>query len=150
MLTQVKPAFQLKDMKLFRQQCYIDGQWVDADDKSTLAVNNPADGLQIGTIPKMGAAETKRAIEAANAAWPAWRAKTSKERATVLRKWFDLMMANQDDLAILMTTEQGKPLAESKGEIAYGASFIEWFAEEGKRIYGDVIPQHQADKRIAF
>ncbi|HEX3171077.1 MAG TPA: NADP-dependent succinate-semialdehyde dehydrogenase [Burkholderiales bacterium] len=148
MLTQVKPAFQLKDMKLFRQQCYIDGQWVDADDKSTLAVNNPADGLQIGTIPKMGAAETKRAIEAANAAWPAWRAKTSKERATVLRKWFDLMMANQDDLAILMTTEQGKPLAESKGEIAYGASFIEWFAEEGKRIYGDVIPQHQADKRI--
>jgi len=148
MLTQVKPAFQLKDMKLFRQQCYIDGQWVDADDKSTLAVNNPADGLQIGTVPKMGAAETKRAIEAANAAWPAWRAKTSKERANVLRKWFDLMMANQDDLAVLMTTEQGKPLAESKGEIAYGASFIEWFAEEGKRIYGDVIPQHQADKRI--
>jgi len=96
----------------------------------------------------MGAAETKRAIEAANAAWPAWSAKTSKERATVLRKWFDLMMANQDDLAVLMTTEQGKPLAESKGEIAYGASFIEWFAEEGKRIYGDVIPQHQADKRI--
>jgi succinate-semialdehyde dehydrogenase/glutarate-semialdehyde dehydrogenase len=148
MLTQVKPAFQLKDMKLFRQQCYIDGKWVDADDKSTLAVNNPADGLQIGTVPKMGTAETKRAIEAANAAWPAWRAKTSKERAAVLRKWFDLMMANQDDLAVLMTTEQGKPLAESKGEIAYGASFIEWFAEEGKRIYGDVIPQHQADKRI--
>ena len=103
---------------------------------------------KFGTVPKMGAAETKRAIEAANAAWPAWRAKTSKERATVLRKWFDLMMANQDDLAVLMTTEQGKPLAESKGEIAYGASFIEWFAEEGKRIYGDVIPQHQADKRI--
>jgi succinate-semialdehyde dehydrogenase/glutarate-semialdehyde dehydrogenase len=121
---------------------------VDADDKTTLAVNNPADGLQIGTVPKMGAAEAKRAIEAANAAWPAWRAKTAKERATVLRKWFDLMMANQDDLAVLMTTEQGKPLAESKGEIAYGASFIEWFAEEGKRIYGDVIPQHQADKRI--
>jgi succinate-semialdehyde dehydrogenase/glutarate-semialdehyde dehydrogenase len=148
MLTKVKPAFQLKDMTLFRQQCYIDGAWVDADDKTTLAVNNPADGLQIGTVPKMGAAETKRAIEAANAAWPAWRAKTAKERATVLRKWFDLMMANQDDLAVLMTTEQGKPLAESKGEIGYGASFIEWFAEEGKRIYGDVIPQHQADKRI--
>ena len=148
MLTKVKPAFQLKDMSLFRQQCYIDGQWVDADDKTTLAVNNPADGLQIGTVPKMGAAETRRAIEAANAAWPAWRAKTAKERATILRKWFDLMMANQDDLAVLMTTEQGKPLAESKGEIAYGASFIEWFAEEGKRIYGDVIPQHQADKRI--
>ena len=148
MLTQVKPALQLKDMKLFRQQCYIDGQWADADDKSTLPVNNPADGAEIGTIPKMGAAETRRAIAAANAAWPAWRAKTAKERATVLRKWFDLMMANQDDLAVLMTTEQGKPLAESKGEIAYGASFIEWFAEEGKRIYGDVIPQHQADKRI--
>ncbi len=148
MLTKVKPALQLKDMSLFRQQCYIDGQWVDADDGTTLAVNNPADGLQIGTVPKMGAAETKRAIEAANAAWPAWRAKTAKERATVLRKWFDLMMANQDDLAVLMTTEQGKPLAESKGEIGYGASFIEWFAEEGKRIYGDVIPQHQADKRI--
>jgi succinate-semialdehyde dehydrogenase/glutarate-semialdehyde dehydrogenase len=148
MLTKVKPALQLKDMSLFRQQCYIDGQWVDADDKSTLAVNNPADGLQIGTVPKMGAAETRRAIEAANAAWPAWRAKTAKERATILRKWFDLMMANQDDLAVLMTVEQGKPLAESKGEIAYGASFIEWFAEEGRRIYGDVIPQHQADKRI--
>ncbi|MEO7726633.1 MAG: NADP-dependent succinate-semialdehyde dehydrogenase, partial [Burkholderiales bacterium] len=106
------------------------------------------DGMQIGTVPKMGAAETRRAIEAANAAWPAWRARTAKERSIILRKWFDLMMANQDDLAILMTTEQGKPLAESKGEIAYGASFIEWFAEEGKRIYGDVIPQHQADKRI--
>ena len=148
MLTQVKPAFQLKDMSLFRQQCYIDGQWVDADDKTTLAVNNPADGLQIGTVPKMGAAETRRAIEAANAALPAWRAKLAKERSAILRKWFDLMMANQDDLAILMTVEQGKPLAEAKGEIAYGASFIEWFAEEGKRIYGDIIPQHQPDKRI--
>src|SRR4051812_2319468 len=148
MLTKVKPAFQLKDMNLFRQQCYIDGAWVDADDKSTLAVNNPADGLQIGTVPKMGAAETKRAIDAANAALPAWRAKTAKERSAILRKWFELMMANTDDLARLMTLEQGKPLAESKGEIAYGASFIEWFAEEAKRIYGDVIPQHQSDKRI--
>ncbi len=148
MLTKVKPALQLKDMTLFRQQCYIDGLWVDADDKSTLAVNNPADAMQIGTVPKMGAAETRRAIEAANAAWPAWRAKTAKERAVILRKWFDLMMANQEDLAVLMTTEQGKPLAESRGEVAYGASFIEWFAEEGKRIYGDVIPQHQADKRL--
>ncbi len=148
MLTKVKPALQLKDMTLFRQQCYIDGLWVDADDQSTLAVTNPADGLQIGTVPKMGAAETRRAIDAANAALPAWRAKLAKERSVILRKWFDLILANQDDLAVLMTVEQGKPLVESKGEIAYGASFIEWFAEEGKRIYGDTIPQHQADKRI--
>jgi succinate-semialdehyde dehydrogenase/glutarate-semialdehyde dehydrogenase len=148
MLTKVKPALQLKDPRLFRQQCYIDGKWADADDRATLAVNNPADGLQVGTVPKMGAAETRRAIEAANAAWPAWRGKLAKERAAILRKWYDLIMANQQDLAVLMTTEQGKPLAESKGEIAYGASFIEWFAEEGKRIYGDTIPQHQADKRI--
>ena len=148
MLTKVKPALQLKDMTLFRQQCYIDGLWVDADDQSTLAVTNPADGLQIGTVPKMGAAETRRAIDAANAALPAWRAKLAKERSVILRKWFDLILANQDDLAVLMTVEQGKPLVESKGEIVYGASFIEWFAEEGKRIYGDTIPQHQADKRI--
>jgi succinate-semialdehyde dehydrogenase/glutarate-semialdehyde dehydrogenase len=148
MLQKVKPAIQLKDMGLFRQQCYIDGQWVDADDKSTLAVYNPADGQQIGTVPGMGAAETRRAIEAANAAWPAWRAKTAKERAAMLRKWFDLMMANQEDLAVLMTVEQGKPLTESRGEIAYGASFIEWFAEEGKRVYGDTIPAQAADRRI--
>ena len=148
MLQKVKPALQLKDMSLFRQQCYIDGRWVDADDKSTLAVYNPADGQQIGTVPNMGAAETRRAIETANAAWPAWRAKSAKERAAILRKWFDLMMANQEDLAILMTVEQGKPLAESKGEIAYGASFIEWFAEEGKRVYGDTIPAQSPDKRI--
>ena len=144
-------------MSLFRQQCYIDGAWVDADDKATLPVYNPADGQQIGTVPKMGVAETRRAIEAANAAFPAWRAKTAKERAAILRKWFDLMMANQEDLAILMTVEQGKPLAESRGEIAYGASFIEWFAEEGKRVYGDTIPaqaptahrRHQAaDRRV--
>ncbi len=148
MLQKVKPSFQLKDMSLFRQQCYIDGTWVDADDKSTLAVNNPADGVPVGTVPKMGAAETRRAIEAANAAWPAWRAKTAKERSVILRKWFDLMMANQEDLAILMTVEQGKPLAESRGEIAYGASFIEWFAEEAKRVYGDTIPAPMADRRI--
>src|SRR5688572_18325586 len=148
MLTKVKPALQLQDMSLFRQQCYIDGKWIDADSNATLAVYNPADGVQVGTVPNLGTAETRRAIEAANAAWPAWRAKTAKERAAVLRKWFDLMMTHQEDLAVLMTTEQGKPLAESRGEIAYGASFIEWFAEEGKRIYGDVIPQHQADKRI--
>jgi len=148
MLQKVKPAVQLKNMGLFRQQCYIDGQWVDADDKSTLAVYNPADGQQIGTVPGMGAAETRRAIEAAHAAWPAWRAKTAKERAALLRKWFELMMASQEDLAVLMTVEQGKPLAESRGEIAYGASFIEWFAEEGKRIYGDTIPAQAADRRI--
>ena len=148
MLQKVKPAVQLKDMGLFRQQCYIDGAWVDADNKSTLAVSNPADGVQIGTVPNMGAAETRRAIEAANAAWPAWRAKSAKERAAILRKWYDLMMASQEDLAILMTVEQGKPLAESRGEVAYGASFIEWFAEEGKRIYGDTIPAQSPDKRI--
>ena len=148
MLQKVKPSFQLKDMSLFRQQCYINGEWVDADDKATMAVHNPADGVQVGTVPKMGAAETRRAIETANAAWPAWRAKTAKERSAILRKWYDLMMANQEDLAILMTVEQGKPLAESRGEIAYGASFIEWFAEEAKRVYGDTIPAQWPDRRI--
>jgi succinate-semialdehyde dehydrogenase/glutarate-semialdehyde dehydrogenase len=148
MLQKVKPAFQLKDLSLFRQQCYINGEWVDADSKATLAVHNPADGQQLGTVPNMGAAETRRAIEAANAAWPAWRAKTAKERAACLRKWHDLMLANQEDLAVLMTVEQGKPLAESRGEIAYGASFIEWFAEEAKRVYGDTIPAPVADRRI--
>ena len=142
------PALNLKDPKLFREQCYIDGAWVAADSKKTFPVDNPATGETIGNVPDMGAAETKRAIEAADKAWPAWRAKTAKERAAILRKWFDLMMANQDDLALILTTEQGKPLAEAKGEIAYGASFVEWFAEEAKRVYGDVIPQHQADKRI--
>ncbi|MBI4206416.1 MAG: NADP-dependent succinate-semialdehyde dehydrogenase [Betaproteobacteria bacterium] len=148
MLQKVKPAFQLKDMSLFRQQCYINGEWVDADNKATLAVHNPADGQQLGTVPNLTAAETRRAIEGAHAAWPAWRAKTAKERAGILRKWHDLMMANQEDLAILMTVEQCKPLAESRGEIAYGASFIEWFAEEGKRIYGDTIPSPTADRRF--
>jgi succinate-semialdehyde dehydrogenase/glutarate-semialdehyde dehydrogenase len=138
----------LKDPSLFRQQCYIDGQWLDADSGKSVAVNNPATGETLGTIPNMGTAETKRAIEAANAAWPAWRKKTAKERAVILRKLFNLMLENQDDLAILMTAEQGKPLAESKGEVAYSASFIEWFAEEGKRTYGDVIPTWANDKRI--
>ena len=139
---------ELKDSMLFRQQCYIDGAWLDAEDKSTIAVNNPADGALLGTVPRMGVAETRRAIAAANAAFPAWRARTAKERSVILRRWFELMLANQEDLAQLMTAEQGKPLTESRGEIAYAASFIEWFAEEGKRIYGDTIPQHQADKRI--
>tara|TARA_A100001037_G_scaffold303470_1_gene337566 strand:- start:11772 stop:13226 length:1455 start_codon:yes stop_codon:yes gene_type:complete len=138
----------LKDSSLFRQQCYINGAWVDADDGGTIEVDNPVDNSIVGTIPKMGANETRRAIDAANEALPEWRARTGKERANILRKWFDLVMENQEDLAVLMTTEQGKPLAESMGEIVYGASFIEWFAEEAKRIYGDTIPQHQHDKRI--
>ncbi|HXZ53138.1 MAG TPA: NADP-dependent succinate-semialdehyde dehydrogenase [Burkholderiales bacterium] len=142
------PALDLKDPKLFREQCYIDGAWVAADSKKTFPVDNPATGETIGVVPDAGAAETRRAIEAADKAWPAWRAKTAKERAAILRKWFDLMMANQDDLGLILTTEQGKPLAEAQGEIAYGASFVEWFAEEAKRVYGDVIPPHQADKRI--
>jgi len=140
--------FTLKDPSLFRQQCYINGQWVDADSGETINVTNPATGEIIGTIPKMGASETRRAIEAANAAYPAWRARTAGERAAILRRWYELLLENQEDLAVLMTAEQGKPLAESKGEIVYAASFIEWFAEEGKRIYGDTIPPHQRDKRI--
>jgi len=138
----------LKDSSLFRQQCYINGAWMDADDGSTIEVDNPVDNSIVGTIPRMGANETRRAIDAANEAYPEWRARTAKERANILRKWFNLVMENQEDLAVLMTTEQGKPLAESMGEIVYGASFIEWFAEEAKRIYGDTIPQHQHDKRI--
>jgi succinate-semialdehyde dehydrogenase/glutarate-semialdehyde dehydrogenase len=141
-------ALNLKDPSLFRQQCYVDGRWMDADSGKTIPVNNPATGEILGTIPNMGAAETHRAIEAANAAMPAWRAKTAKERSVILRKWFDLMMANQEDLAKILTAEQGKPLTEARTEIAYGASFVEWFAEEAKRIYGDTIPGHQADKRI--
>src|SRR3982750_2088169 len=136
----------LKDGKLFREQCYLDGQWVGA--AKTQSVVNPATGGILGTVPDLGAAETKRAIEAAERALPEWRRKTAKERAVVLRKWFDLMMANQEDLAQLMTAEQGKPLAESRGEVAYAASFLEWFGEEAKRVYGDTIPGHQADKRI--
>ena len=139
---------QLNDAKLFRQQAYIDGSWVDADSGQTIKVNNPATNEIIGSVPKMGAAETRRAIEAADKALPAWRALTAKERANKLRRWFELMIENQDDLARLMTIEQGKPLAEAKGEIAYAASFLEWFGEEAKRIYGDTIPGHQPDKRI--
>jgi succinate-semialdehyde dehydrogenase/glutarate-semialdehyde dehydrogenase len=141
-------SLSLKDPKLLRQQCYIDGQWVDADGGKTLAVTNPATGEVLGSVPNMGAAETRRAIEAANAAWPAWRARLAKERSAILRKWADLMIANQEDLAIIMTAEQGKPLTESRGEIVYAASFIEWFAEEARRVYGDTIPGHQPDKRI--
>jgi len=139
---------QLKDNKLLRQQCYIDGEWRDAAGGATLDVINPATQKKLGTVPRMGTVETRAAIEAAHAALPAWARKTAKERAVILRRWHDLMMANQDDLGTLMTAEQGKPLAEAKGEVAYAASFIEWFAEEGKRLYGDVIPGHQPDKRI--
>ncbi|MEQ8666932.1 MAG: NADP-dependent succinate-semialdehyde dehydrogenase [Rhodospirillales bacterium] len=138
----------LNDKSLFRQQCYIDGEWVDADSGETFDVLNPATGKKLGTVPKMGAKETRRAIKAADKSWAGWRSLLAKERAAILRKWFNLMMENAEDLAVLMTAEQGKPLAEAKGEIAYAASFIEWFAEEGKRIYGDVIPPHGADKRI--
>jgi succinate-semialdehyde dehydrogenase / glutarate-semialdehyde dehydrogenase len=139
---------QLQDSRLFREQCFIDGSWVGADGGGTLSVHNPATAEPLGAIPNMGTGETRRAIAAAAAALPSWAARTAKERAVIMRRWFDLMLANQDDLAMLMTAEQGKPLAEAKGEIAYAASFIEWFAEEGKRLYGDIIPGHQADKRI--
>jgi succinate-semialdehyde dehydrogenase/glutarate-semialdehyde dehydrogenase len=138
----------LKDPTLLRQKCYINGSWIDADNGVVIDVTNPATGEILATIPRMGTNETRRAIEGAGDALPGWRAKTAKERATVLRRWFDLMMANQEDLAIIMTAEQGKPMAESRGEIAYAASFIEWFAEEGKRVYGDTIPGHAPDKRI--
>jgi succinate-semialdehyde dehydrogenase/glutarate-semialdehyde dehydrogenase len=138
----------LKDATLLRQQCYLNGEWHDADSKTTFDVTNPATGEVIGHVPKMGAAETRRAIDAANAAWPAWRKKTAKERAAIMRRWFDLMIQNQDDLAVLMTVEQGKSLAESRGEVIYGASFVEWFAEEGKRVYGDTIPQPTNDRRL--
>jgi len=139
---------QLKDSTLFRQQALIDGVWSDADNGQTLAVTNPATGAALGTVPKMGAVETRRAIEAANHALPGWRALTAKKRASLLRRWFELMLQHQDDLARLMTLEQGKPLAEARGEIIYAASFIEWFAEEARRIYGDTIPGHQPDKRL--
>ena len=138
----------LNNPSLLKQQCYLNGQWLSADSGKTIDVTNPATGEVLGTIPKMGTAETRRAIEAADAAWPTWRVKTAKERAVILRRWFELMLENQEDLAIIMTAEQGKPLAESRGEISYAASFIEWFAEEGKRLYGDTIPAHAADKRI--
>ena len=138
----------LKDPTLLRTQAFLNGEWVNADNRAAHDVLNPATLEKLGTVPAMGAAETRRAIEAAAAAFPAWAAKTAKDRGTILRRWFDLMMANQDDLAIIMTAEQGKPLAESKGEIAYAAAFIDWFAEEGKRLYGDVIPTHQSDKRL--
>ncbi len=138
----------LKDQSLFRQQCYINGEWVDADDGGTLDVTNPSSGSVIGTVPKLGAAETARAIDAAEAAFQSWRKQTAKQRAVCLKRLAELMLENEEDLAKLMTIEQGKPLVESRGEVAYAASFFEWFAEEGKRVYGDVIPHHLPDRRI--
>src|SRR5688572_988849 len=138
----------LRDPTLWKERCFIGGEWHAADSGLATAVRNPANGELLGSVPRMGAAETRRAIDAAHAAMGPWAKKTAAERARLMRRWFDLMMANQEDLAVIMTAEQGKPLAESRGEIAYAASFIEWFAEEGKRLYGDIIPGHQADKRI--
>ena len=141
-------ALPFKDPSLFKTQSYLNGEWIDADSGKRFDVDNPADGAIVASVPDCGAAETKRAIAAADAALPAWRALTAKARAAILRKWYELILANADDLALILTTEQGKPLAEAKGEILYGASFIEWFAEEGKRTYGDTIPSPQGDKRL--
>ena len=138
----------LQDPTLFRQACYVDGAWIDGSGHSVITVDDPATGEAIATVPRLGRIETKQAIAAAAREFPLWRKKTAKERAMVLRRWFDLMMANQEDLARLMTTEQGKPLGESRTEVAYAASFVEWFAEEARRVYGDTIPAHQADKRL--
>ena len=138
----------LRDSTLFRQQCPVAGAWIEADQGGASMIANPATGEVLGQVPDLGAAETRRAIAAAHAALPGWRALTAQARAGILRRWFNLLLENQEDLATLMTLEQGKPLAEARGEIAYAASFLEWFAEEGKRVYGDVIPPHQADKRI--
>ncbi|AWJ92603.1 NAD-dependent succinate-semialdehyde dehydrogenase (plasmid) [Azospirillum baldaniorum] len=138
----------LNDQSLLRTQAYVNGVWRDAFSGKTFAVTNPATGEELAQVADVGAEETRQAINAADAALPAWRAKTAKERAAILRRWFELIMAAQEDLAVLMTLEQGKPLAEARGEVAYGASFIEWFAEEGKRVYGDVIPSFAGNKRI--
>lgn len=138
----------LSNPALVRHECFIGGEWLSADDNSTLEVTNPASGELLGTVPRMGAAETRRAIALASAALRDWSSRTGKERAAILRRWYDLILQNQDDLALIMTAEQGKPLSESRGEIAYAASFLEWFAEEAKRVYGDTVPGHAKDKRI--
>lgn len=138
----------LQDMNLLKSQCLINGVWVDAPDRATIEVRNPATGVLIGTIPNAGAAQTHEAIQTAELALPAWKARTADDRARILRRWFELMTAHQEDLALLMTSEQGKPLAESRGEITYAASYIEWFAEEARRLYGEFIPSPWADKRI--
>ena len=138
----------LKDPTLLKQQCYVNGAWIDADNGETIPVSNPATGKIVAHVPKMGKAEAELAVAGAAAAFQEWKRKPAKERAAILRRWFDLVMANQDDLAVILTSEQGKPLAEAKGEIAYGASYIEWYAEEAKRLYGDTVPAPGADKRI--
>ena len=138
----------ISDRALFRQQCYIAGEWVDARDGRTIPVTNPADGSMLGAVPSVGVEEVRRAVEAADAALPAWRAETAKARSAILRRWFDLCLAHQDDLATILTLEQGKPLAEAKGEIAYGSGFIEWFSEEARRVYGDLIPPNAPGRRI--
>jgi succinate-semialdehyde dehydrogenase / glutarate-semialdehyde dehydrogenase len=146
--TRERPPLALKDPALLRQQCYLDGQWVGADGGATMPVHDPATGRELGTAPVMGAGETRRAIDAAARAWPAWRAKTAKERSAILRRWYALMLDHADDLALILTSEQGKPLPEAKGEIAIGAAYVEWFAEEAKRVYGDVIPTVGNDRRL--
>ena len=143
-----RSAIALKDPSLLRQQCYVDGKWIDADDGGSMPVVDPATGMPVGTVPVMHAAETRRAIDAANRALPAWRSKTARERSAILRKWQDLMLANVEDLALILTTEQGKPLSEAKGEVTIGAAYVEWFAEEAKRVYGDVIPTIANDRRL--
>lgn len=139
---------ELKRNDLFRTQCYINGHWLDANNNATMEVENPATGKTLGTIPKMGRDETRQALEAANQAWGAWKAKTARERAVILKRWFELMHENIDDLALIMTTEQGKPLAEARGEIVYAASYLEWYAEEGKRAYGDIVPTNSPNHRV--
>ncbi|MCU4422815.1 NAD-dependent succinate-semialdehyde dehydrogenase [Acinetobacter sp. WU_MDCI_Abxb74] len=139
---------QLNELALFRQQAFVAGKWCDADHQQTSKILNPATLEVIGTVPNMGKAEAERAIEAAKEAWPLWKNKTAKDRSMILKKWFDLIILNADDLAFILTSEQGKPLAEAKGEILYAASFIEWFAEEAKRVYGDIIPSPYPDARI--
>jgi succinate-semialdehyde dehydrogenase/glutarate-semialdehyde dehydrogenase len=138
----------VQDGRLFREACYVDGAWISVGAAGAIDVDNPASGEKLGSVPRLGRTETRAAIEAAARAFPAWRRKTAKERAIVMRRWFDLMIASQEDLAQLMTAEQGKPIAESRREVVYAASFLEWFGEEAKRVYGDTIPGHQADKRI--
>ena len=138
----------IQKFKLFRDKCFIDGEWVDAKSKDTISVNNPASLEEIGTVPKCGKEETKKAIQAANAAWSQWKSISARERSNILKKWFDLIISNKEELAQIMTIEQGKPINEARGEIVYGASFIEWFAEEAKRVYGDTIPDPMTDRRI--